>query len=58
MPETSADQPGAGLGLVIVLRLVELLKARIELHSEIGLGTCFRVILPMQVRDTRRDHNP
>ena len=49
LPETSAGQPGAGLGLAIVQHLVELLKARIELESEVGLGTCFRVILPMQV---------
>jgi hypothetical protein len=49
LSETSAGQPGAGLGLAIVRRLVELLKARIELESEVGLGTCFRVILPMQV---------
>jgi hypothetical protein len=49
LPETSAGQPGAGLGLAIVQHLVELLKARIELESEVGLGTCFRVILPMHV---------
>ena len=49
LPETTADQPGAGLGLAIVRRLVEMLKARIEFESEVGLGTCFRVILPLQV---------
>ena len=47
LPETSAGQPGAGLGLAIVRRLVELLKGRIELESEVGSGTSFRVILPM-----------
>jgi signal transduction histidine kinase len=30
-----------------VRRLVELLKGRIELESEVGSGTSFRVILPM-----------
>jgi signal transduction histidine kinase len=48
LPETSTDQPGAGLGLAIVRRLVQLLKGRIELESKVGSGTSFRVILPMQ----------
>jgi hypothetical protein len=47
LPETGAGQPGAGLGLAIVRRLVQLLKGRIELESEVGSGTFFRVILPM-----------
>jgi hypothetical protein len=47
LPETSASQPGAGLGLAIVQRLVQLLNGRIELESEVGTGTCFRVTLPM-----------
>jgi signal transduction histidine kinase len=44
LPETSTGQPGAGLGLAIVRRLVQLLKRRIELESEAGSGTSFRVI--------------
>lgn len=48
LPETSTGQPGAGLGLAIVRRLVQLLKGRIELESEVGSGTSFRVILPTQ----------
>jgi signal transduction histidine kinase len=47
LSETSTGQPGAGLGLAIVRDLVQLLKGRIELESEVGCGTCFRVILPM-----------
>ncbi|HEY4257607.1 MAG TPA: HAMP domain-containing sensor histidine kinase [Candidatus Udaeobacter sp.] len=47
LPETSANQPGAGLGLAIVRHLVQLLNGRIELESEVGSGTCFRVVLPM-----------
>ena len=45
---TDAGQPGAGLGLSIVRCLVELLNGRIELESEVGSGTCFSVILPIQ----------
>lgn len=52
---TSAGEPGAGLGLGIVRHLVELVKARLELESQVGQGTCFRIILPV---DCRRDINP
>jgi hypothetical protein len=48
LPETSAGQQGAGLGLAIVGRLVQLLNGRIKLESEVGSGTCFQVILPTQ----------
>lgn len=50
---TSAGEPGAGLGLGIVRQLVGLVKARLELESQVGQGTCFRVILPL---DCRRDN--
>ena len=37
---------GEGIGLAIVKRLCELLDASIELHTEPGKGTTFRVIFP------------
>ena len=38
--------PGEGIGLAIVKRLCELLDATIELQTEFGRGSVFRVILP------------
>lgn len=37
---------GAGLGLSIVQRLIEQMRGRIELDSEIARGSCFRLELP------------
>ncbi|MFY8275528.1 ATP-binding protein [Pseudoalteromonas sp. SSDWG2] len=43
---TSRRFGGTGLGLSICQKLVSLMGGRIELESEEGLGSCFRVFLP------------
>ena len=50
------DQPaGEGIGLAIVKRLCELLDASLELHTEAGKGTTFRVLFPRQSPRTAGD---
>jgi signal transduction histidine kinase len=41
-----AHQDGSGLGLFIVKSLVEAQGGRVEVETALGIGTCFKVILP------------
>lgn len=47
-PQPARAAVGEGIGLSIVKRLCELLDASIELQSEQGRGTTFRVIFPIR----------
>jgi signal transduction histidine kinase len=45
------EHAGAGLGLNIVKRLVNALSGEIEVTSEVGRGTTFRITLPSVISD-------
>jgi signal transduction histidine kinase len=42
-----SHQDGSGLGTFIVKSLVEAQGGRVEVESTLGMGTCFKVILPV-----------
>jgi len=46
---------GAGLGLYIVKEAVEKLGGRIELESQLGKGTVFRIELPNLIHEQKRE---
>lgn len=44
---TSGKEGGTGLGLAIVKKLIEEQKGRIEVESEVNVGTTFKISFPM-----------
>lgn len=56
--ESSKNKLGTGLGLAIAKQIIEQHKAKIEIESEIGKGSTFKVILPAKVIDEQQPQQP
>jgi len=54
---TTRQHGGFGLGLSIVKQLVELMGGKIEVQSADLQGSTFRVILPLETTQPRKDIN-
>ena len=53
---TSPQKGGEGIGLSIVKRLCDMLDATIEMTSEQGVGTTFRILLPRKYPEPASAH--
>lgn len=45
--DSSRSSDGVGLGLCLVKRIVDILHGTIQVHSQLGVGSTFRVTLPI-----------
>jgi signal transduction histidine kinase len=52
-PFFTTKKKGSGLGLMIVQRIIRAHGGRIELESDLGRGTTFRIWLPLHERKPR-----
>lgn len=53
---TESKVLGTGLGMSIVKKLVDLMNGSIEIESELGRGSTFKVILNLKIIDTPTDY--
>lgn len=51
------DQSTGGIGLYLTKAFVDLHKGEVTLESELGEGSCFRVEVPVDIREMVQDHS-
>ncbi|PEN14597.1 hypothetical protein CRI94_06130 [Longibacter salinarum] len=56
-PEPTGDEGSSGLGLYIVKQIAELHDGDVEVDSELGKGSTFKLIIPAASAGPRRSHN-
>jgi len=49
----AARQEGTGLGMAIAQALVRLHGGKIEVTSEVGVGSCFQIVLPVLTKENK-----
>ncbi|MFP4047286.1 MAG: tetratricopeptide repeat protein [Bacteroidales bacterium] len=49
----TSDESGTGLGLILSKELIEKSRGRIEVESEIGKGSTFKIYLPVEPNDNQ-----
>lgn len=56
--QTANEYGGTGLGLSIVSRLCELMDGSVSVVSKVGEGSCFKVLIPMQIHTIAIEEPP
>lgn len=54
--QINKQSSGAGLGLSITKKLVEILKGKIEVESKVLIGTTFKVTLPIEIFQKKNEN--
>ena len=56
--DSSDRAPGTGLGMAITRNIVDLMSGDIQVESRPGEGSCFTVMLPLQLQNARQEDVP